>query len=98
MLEVRKLPHFGETFTVGVVGRKGARLEPATLRGYGNYRARTSIEIDKRATTSRMIDKRATSRMILTTSRRNAETTQPEFRAHRVERAWIQVVRRCLTK
>ena len=77
------------------------RLEPATLRGNGNDRSRTSMKIDKRSRTSRMIP---------TASRRNAETRQPEFRVHRVERAWIQkdvemlemheaqVHRRCLTK
>ena len=31
-----RLPHSKRTFKIGVDGRKGMRLEPATLRGYGN--------------------------------------------------------------
>ena len=107
MHEKRRLPHSGRTFKVGVEGRT-VRLEPATLRSYENDRSRTSREVDDRSITSREIDDRLrTSRMIPTTSRRNGETRQPEFRVHLVERAWIQkdvgmhaaqVVRRCLTK
>ena len=54
MHERSRLLHSRRTFKVGVEGRKGVRLEPATLRSHGNDRSRTSIEID-RLRTSGMI-------------------------------------------
>ena len=79
--EKSRLPHSRRTFKDGVEGRNGMRHKPATLRGHGNDWSKTSNEIDKKSRTSRMIP---------TTSRRNGETRQPEFRVHRVERGWIQ--------
>ena len=87
----------GRTIKVGVEGRKGVRLEPATLRDYENDRSTTSREI---------LDRLRTSRRFQLHRDENGETRQPEFRVHLVERAWIQkdvgmhaaqVVRRCLT-
>ena len=57
------------------------RVALATLLGYENDRSITSCGIDDRLRTSRIIP---------TTSTRNGETRQPEFRVHRIERAWIQ--------
>ena len=55
MHEKSRLPDSGRTFKVGVEGRKGARLELATVLGYENDRSITSCGIDDRLSTSRMI-------------------------------------------
>ena len=51
------------TFKVGVDGRNGVRLEPASLWGCGNDKSRTSIEIDKGSRMLRDVETHAQHRL-----------------------------------